>query len=244
MVNATGEAPFPVAILAGGLATRMRPVAERIPKALFEVAGQPFIEHQLTLLQHQGIDRVVLCVGHLGEMIEAHIGDGARFGLKVAYSFDGERLLGTGGALRRALPMLGKQFFVLYGDSYLDISYAPVQAAYRQSGLPALMTVFRNEGRWDTSNVLFDGKHVARHDKRHPSKDMKFIDYGLGILSSDLLRGSEDEAFDLSDVYAGLAREGRLAGFEATKRFYEIGTPSGLAETDNYLRGKAAASPP
>jgi NDP-sugar pyrophosphorylase family protein len=240
MVNATGEAPFPVAILAGGLATRMQPLTTRIPKALLEVAEKPFIEHQLALLHREGVTRVVLCVGFLGEMIEAHIGDGARFGLKVAYSFDGERLLGTGGALRRALPMLGEEFFVLYGDSYLDIAYAPVQAAYRQSGLPALMTVFRNEGRWDTSNVLFDGKHVVRHDKRHRTEDMKFIDYGLGIVSSDLLRGPTDEVFDLSDIYAGLARAGRLAGFEAEQRFYEIGTPSGLTETDRYLRSRGA----
>jgi N-acetyl-alpha-D-muramate 1-phosphate uridylyltransferase len=236
MVNATGEARFPVAILAGGLATRMRPVAERIPKALFEVAGKPFIEHQLALLTREGVEHVVLCVGFLGEMVEAHIGDGARFGLSVSYSFDGERLLGTGGALRRALPMLGEDFFVLYGDSYLNIAYAPVQAAYRTSGLPALMTVFRNEGRWDTSNVVFDGQRIVLHDKRHRTEDMAFIDYGLGVVNSDIIRGWKDEAFDLSDLYGSLAREGRLAGFEATTRFYEIGTPSGLAETDSHLR--------
>lgn len=237
MLNASGEASFPVAILAGGLASRMRPVTTRIPKALLEVAGRPFIEHQLALLRREGVDRVVLCVGFLGEMIKACVGDGTGFGLSVSYSFDGERLLGTGGALRRALPLLGEHFFVLYGDSYLDIAYAPVEAAYRQSGLPALMTVFRNEGRWDTSNVLFDGKRVVRYDKRNPAEDMKFIDYGLGILNGDMLRAWKDEAFDLSNLYGALAREGKLAGFEATKRFYEIGTPSGLAEADGHLRG-------
>src|SRR5271163_370338 len=124
MQKDAGEAMFAVAILAGGLATRMRPVTERIPKSMIEVAGRPFIEHQLELLQAENVKNVVLCVGHLGEMIQAHIGDGKRFGLSVSYSFDGERLLGTGGALRRALPLLGHDFFVLYGDSYLDISYA------------------------------------------------------------------------------------------------------------------------
>ena len=238
MLNGTSEARFPVAILAGGLATRMRPFTERVPKALLEVAGRPFVEHQLGLLRREGIDRVVLCVGFLGEMIESCVGDGTRFGLSVRYSFDGERLLGTGGALRRALPLLGEQFFVLYGDSYLDIAYAPVQAAYRRSGLPALLTVFRNEGRWDTSNVLFDGKRVVRYDKRSPAEDMKFIDYGLGILDGDILRAVKDETFDLSDLYTALAREGKLAGFEATRRFYEIGTPSGLAEADDHLRGQ------
>jgi len=237
MRRASDQAVFPVAILAGGLATRMRPLTERIPKALIEVAGRPFVEHQLELLQREGVRRVVLCVGYLGEMVRDCVGDGARFGLSVSYSFDGECLLGTGGALRRALPLLGPDFFVLYGDSYLDIDYAPVQTAYRDSGKPALMTVFRNEGRWDTSNVLFDGKTVIRYDKRHPVAEMKFIDYGLGVLSGDLISGAENEAFDLSDLYATLASEGRLAGFEATTRFYEIGTPSGLAEADSHLRG-------
>ncbi|MBV8925128.1 MAG: nucleotidyltransferase family protein [Bradyrhizobium sp.] len=238
-MSAPREGGFPVAILAGGLATRMRPATERIPKALLEVAGRPFVEHQLALLRREGVGRVVLCVGFLGEMIEAAIGDGARFGLEVSYSFDGEKLLGTGGALRQALPRLGERFFVLYGDSYLEIGYAAVQAAYRRSGLPALMTVFRNEGRWDTSNVLFDGSRIVRYDKRHPTADMKFIDYGLGILNGDVLRAVRAGAFDLSDLYTALALEGRLAGYEATRRFYEIGTPSGLAEADSHLRGQS-----
>jgi MurNAc alpha-1-phosphate uridylyltransferase len=238
MRAASTEAMFPVAILAGGFATRMHPVTQSIPKSMIEVAGRPFIEHQLELLHAEGVKNVVLCVGHLGEMIEAHVGDGSRFGLSVRYSFDGEKLLGTGGALRRALPHLGPDFFVLYGDSYLEIAYASVQMAYRDRGKPALMTVFRNEGKWDTSNVVFDGTNVVRYDKRHPTADMKFIDYGLGILNSDLLTAANGEAFDLSEIYAALANEGRLTGFEATKRFYEIGTPTGLAVADGHLKGK------
>jgi len=232
-----GEALFTVAILAGGLATRMHAVTQTIPKSLIDVAGRPFIDHQLELLRAEGVENVVLCVGHLGEMIEAHIGDGSRFGLSVRYSFDGEKLLGTGGALRRALPQLGDDFFVLYGDSYLEIDYAAVQATYGERAKPALMTVFRNEGQWDTSNVLFDGAKILRYDKRNPSADMKYIDYGLGILSSELLKHRGNEAFDLADVYAELVDGGRLAGFEATKRFYEIGTPSGLALTEGHLKG-------
>jgi len=230
---------FPVAILAGGLATRMHPATQTIPKSLIEVAGRPFIEHQLELLRAGGIKNVVLCVGYLGGMIEAHIGDGKRFGLSVRYSFDGEKLLGTGGALRWALPLLGNDFFVLYGDSYLEIDYAAVQAGYRASTKPALMTVFRNEGQWDTSNVLFDGEKILRYDKRNPTADMKYIDYGLGILSGDLLKHRGSEAFDLADIYAELVAGDRLAGFEATKRFYEIGTPSGLALTEGHLKGKS-----
>jgi N-acetyl-alpha-D-muramate 1-phosphate uridylyltransferase len=226
----------PVAILAGGLATRLGPAARQTPKALMAVAGRPFIEHQLALLKRENVRQVVLLVGHLGEMLRSHVGTGARFGLDVAYSFDGDQPLGTGGALRRALPLLGEAFFVLYGDSYLDIALAAVLEAFRKSRQPALMTVFRNDGRWDTSNVLFDGSHVIRYDKRAPTPDMRHIDYGLGVVTAEALSAfPADTAFDLADVYAKLSTAGHLAGYEADRRFYEIGTPTGLAETDAFL---------
>ena len=158
--NQTGHlvsAPLdiPVAILAGGLATRLRPITEKIPKSLVPVAGKPFLAHQLELLHARGIRRAVLCIGHLGEMIQRDFGDGAAFGVKLDYSFDGEKLLGTGGAIKRALPLLGDEFFVLYGDSYLPVEYAPVAEFFHRSGKPGLMTVYRNEGSYDTSNVVF-----------------------------------------------------------------------------------------
>jgi MurNAc alpha-1-phosphate uridylyltransferase len=230
---------IPVAILAGGLATRLLPMTQTIPKSLIMVADEPFVAHQFRLLRREGVKRVVLCVGHLGAMIRDYVGDGERFGLEISYSFDGERLLGTGGALRRALPLLDAAFFVLYGDSYLDIDYRAVFAAFNRSGARALMTVYRNDGRWDTSNVQFDGSRVVRYDKRAPTPDLRYIDYGLGILSAQVLaEKSEDEAFDLADVYAALAASGQLAGYEVMRRFYEIGTLDGLAETDKYLRKK------
>jgi NDP-sugar pyrophosphorylase family protein len=229
----------PVALLAGGLATRLRPLTDRIPKALVEVAGEPFVYHQLRRLRHEGISLVVLCLAHLGEMVRDAVGDGSAFGLHISYSFDGDSLLGTGGALRRALPFLGGTFFVLYGDSYLDLSYASVLGAFRLSGRRGLMTVHRNQGRFDTSNVLFDGKSVIRYDKRTPTPDMQYIDYGLGILSADTLAARPADApFDLADVYAALAAAGELAGYEAKRRFYEIGSPHGLAETDAFLRSR------
>jgi NDP-sugar pyrophosphorylase family protein len=182
---------------------------------------------------------VVLCVGYLGAMIEEAVGDGRAFGLNVAYSFDGDRLLGTGGALRRALPLLGEAFFVLYGDSYLDLAYAPVLGRFRRSRKAGLMTVYRNQGRFDASNVLFDGKNVVRYDKRAPTPDMQYIDYGLGILSAaTLVEHPADVAFDLADVYAALAAAGELAGYEAKRRFFEIGSPQGLAETEAFLRSR------
>jgi NDP-sugar pyrophosphorylase family protein len=230
---------IPVAILAGGQATRLLPIAQTIPKALMKVANEPFIAHQLRLLRRNGVGRVVLCVQHLGEMIRDFVGDGHRFGLEIAYSFDGATLLGTGGALRRALPLLGPTFFVLYGDSYLDIEYQEVLHAFGHSGAPALMTVFRNEGQWDTSNVIFNGSRVIRYDKKALVPEMKYIDYGLGVLSDGVFSERPDGVpFDLAEVYSALAAAGKLAGHEVKHRFFEIGTPAGLAETDAYLRGQ------
>jgi N-acetyl-alpha-D-muramate 1-phosphate uridylyltransferase len=229
--------PLPLALLAGGLATRLNPLAAGQPKSLVPVAGEPFIAHQLRLLRREGITRVVLCLGHLGTMIEAFVGDGSAFGLDVVCQFDGDTLLGTAGALRQALPLLGERFLILYGDSYLDIPFAPVQQAFERSGAAALMTVMRNEGRWDSSNVVFDGSRVVRHDKRRRDPRMHHIDYGLSVASAAVFAAlPAGQAFDLADLYGSLAREGGLAGYEVFRRFYEIGTPQGLADTDAFLR--------
>ena len=227
---------FPVAILAGGLATRLRPITETIPKALVPIAGEPFLAHQLRLLHSRGIRRVVLCVGYLGEMIEKEFGNGAE-GITIEYSFDGPQLLGTGGALKRALPKLGPQFFVLYGDSYLPIDYASVAAALNTSEKQAVMTVFRNENRWDSSNVTFDGKDIRCYDKKNRTAEMEYIDYGLGAFKTEALaEWSDDKPFDLADVYRDLVGKSQLAGFEVKQRFYEAGSPAGLAELDSVLR--------
>jgi NDP-sugar pyrophosphorylase family protein len=216
-------------------------MTETIPKALLEVAGEPFVAHQLRLLAREGVHRVVLCLGYLGEQVARFVGDGNRFGLEVRCCFDGAILRGTGGALKRALPLLGSHFFVLYGDSYLDIRLHPIWDYYQTCGQPALMSVFRNAGRWDTSNVVYDGSRVVIYDKRQKRPDMEFIDFGLAVLRPELLnRRGEDEIFDIAEVYAELSRSGQLAGWESTSRFYEIGTPQGLADTDTYLRNQAA----
>jgi NDP-sugar pyrophosphorylase family protein len=236
---------WPVAILAGGMATRLRPITEKIPKALVTVAGEPFLAHQLRLLHSAGLRRVVICAGYLGEMIEAGFGDGSRFEMQIEYSFDGPRLLGTGGALKRALPLLGQRFFVLYGDSYLPIDYGSVAHAFLESGKPALMTVFRNEGRWDTSNVWFEEGEVRLYDKIARTKKVSHIDYGLGVFRSEVLNEWQStEAFDLASLYRQLVSKKELAGYEVTQRFYEIGSPEGLAELDHLLRGQPALSTP
>jgi N-acetyl-alpha-D-muramate 1-phosphate uridylyltransferase len=230
---------LPVAILAGGLATRLRPVTETIPKALVEVAGRPFAEHQVQWLQEQGTERVVFCVGYLGEMIRETLGDGDRWNLSIDYVFDGDRLLGTGGALKRALPVLGNAFCVLYGDSYLTCDLLAVERAFRESGRAGLLTVFRNDDRWDRSNVLFEHGRLIRYDKRNPTPDMRHIDYGLGVLSAAALAPfPPDEPFDQAAVYQHLLAGGELAGFEVFERFYEVGSPEGLEETRAFLAAR------
>jgi NDP-sugar pyrophosphorylase family protein len=230
---------FPVAILAGGLATRLRPITQTIPKAIVDVAGKPFIERQLDYLRTEGITHVVLCVGHLGEMIEEVVGTGAHLGLTVSYSYDGSQLLGTGGALKKALPLLSDHFFILYGDSYLPITYHKVQDSYERCGRPALMTVLKNGDRWDKSNVLFiDGELIA-YNKHNPHPDMSYIDYGLGLVSADIFTPYPyDSSFDLADVYQELSARNALAGFEVHDRFYEIGSHQGLKETNQYFINK------
>lgn len=219
---------IPLAILAGGLATRLRPLTETVPKALLEVAGEPFIAHQLRLAQREGIARVVLCVGYRHEMIRDFVGDGSRFGVEVRTSID-QPLLGTGGALRKALPELGPEFLVMVGDSWLDTAFAPVVAAYRASRRPALMTVFRNDGRWDASNVQFHGSRIKLYDKRERFPQMHHIDWGLSVCSAGVLAEQPaNTPFDLAEIYAGLSRRGRLAGYEVKTRFYEIGSMAGL----------------
>lgn len=221
----------PVAILAGGLATRLRPLTEKIPKALIEIAGKPFIAHQLALLKRQGAGRVVICAGFLGEMIEDVVRDGRPWGLDVQYSFDGEPLLGTAGALKKALPLLGERFITLYGDSYLTCDFGAVQKAFDDSGRQALMTVYRNEGQWDTSNVEYEGGRILAYDKKNRTPRMHYIDYGLGVFAAAPFRAIPDGVpWDLATVYQQALRDGQLAACEIAQRFYEIGSVAGIEE--------------
>jgi NDP-sugar pyrophosphorylase family protein len=226
----------PVAILAGGIASRMRPRTDHVPKALLEVAGQPFIAHQLTLLRDQGITDVVLCVGHLGDRIEAFVGDGSAWDVRVRYAADGPVLLGTGGALRQALPLLGEVFFVMYGDSYLPCDFASVAAAFGAANSRGLMTVYRNDNALGASNVQYEPGRVVGYDKVSPGPEMHHIDYGLAVLTPPaLLRYPAETAFDLTRVYQDLIASGELAGLEMPDRFFEIGSPEGLRDTEARL---------
>jgi NDP-sugar pyrophosphorylase family protein len=241
----TGEGRAPqdlptLCILAGGLGTRLGEIAKTTPKPLVEVAGQPFLAHQLRLLAEHGARRAVLCVGHLGQSIEDVIG-GNCAGVELAYSYDSPGLDGTLGAIRRARPLLGERFLVLYGDTYLRIDYRDVVEDWTASGAPAVMTVLCNEGRWDRSNTLFEDGYVVSYDKHHPTPEMVWIDYGLGGLTTHALELAEPDMTDLSELYAMLAPRHLLRGYEATERFYEIGSPQALEETDRFLRARRIA---
>ena len=234
-------AEYPVAILAGGLATRLRPITEKIPKVLVSVAGKPFLAHQLKLLRGQGITRAVLCLGFLGEMVQREFGDGSACGLQLDYAFDGPVLLGTGGALKQALPKLGEKFFVLYGDSYLPTPFAPIAETFERSGKLGLMTVYRNEGKYDTSNVVFGDGEIKVYDKKLRLPEMRHIDYGLSLFRAKAFdRYPADHAFDLADVMRDLVGEKQLAGYEVPERFYEIGSHAGLEELNQLLANKRA----
>jgi len=227
---------LPVVVLSGGLATRMKQHTEKIPKALIDVAGKPFIHWQLKMLKKQNVEHVILCIGHLGEMIEQYAGDGTEYGLQITYSYDGDKLLGTGGAIKKIENILPEAFFVLYGDSYLEIPYAPIESAYIQSGKKGLMTVYENEDLYDASNVIFQDGELKNYSKKVKTPDMKHIDYGLSILDKKAFKSfPKDEMFDLADVYEKLVLEKELFGYEVFKRFYEIGSPGGLRELRDKL---------
>ena len=232
-------------ILAGGRATRMRPLTDTIPKAMIPVDGRPFVDHQLAWLAGHGVTDIVLCVGYRADAIHAHVGDGARHGLRVRFVDEGEDLRGTAGALRLALDQgaLEESFLLTYGDSFLPVDFAAVFEAFTASGQPALMTVFRNDGRWDTSNVIFDGKMVTLYDKQRqarPAADFTYIDYGLSALERRVI-GDEiapGARADLAALFNALSVRGALAGLEVRQRFYEIGSPAGLEDFAEWTRQK------
>src|ERR1700730_1733785 len=227
---------LPVVILAGGLATRLRPLTEKLPKSLVEVAGRPFLEHQIALLRRNGITEIFLCVGYLGEMIENLFRDGKRLGVRIDYSYDGEKLLGTGGAIRKLLPRLPNDFFVLYGDSYLPIDYQAVASYFRGSAKPALMTVFRNDNAWDRSNVWFEGETIRRYSKTERLSQMRYIDYGLTVCSRPIFEHyPAEDPFDLAIVFDRCAECVERAGDELHECFHEGGPHKGSKQLNRFL---------
>jgi NDP-sugar pyrophosphorylase family protein len=224
------------AILAGGLATRLRPLTEKVPKSMIRIKDKPFLAYQIDLLRKNNVSEIVLCAGYLGEQIEECFGDGRKFGVHITYSYEREQLLGTAGALRNAIGLLGDGFFVLYGDSYLDVDYERIGRCFLTAGLPLLLTVFKNHNNWDKSNIVFKNGVVQLYDKKHQIPQMEYIDYGLAVLSQNVLADvPQGKPADLADIYKKLAAENKAAGFEVHNRFYEIGSTAGLREFEELI---------
>jgi NDP-sugar pyrophosphorylase family protein len=229
-------------ILAGGLGTRMKAHAEKIPKSLISVHNRPFLHYQLERLRAEGVSRVVLCIGHMGEQIRGFAGDGRAWGISIRYIEEGQELRGTGGALRLAFDegALEERFLVLYGDSFLPISLEPIWKRALDKNYPALMSVLKNDGKWDRSNVRFDGERVILYDKHGQAhEEMRYIDYGLSVLTRAVVEKEipSGERRDLADVYNVLSRRGELGGYEVHTRFFEIGSPAGLHDFAEYIAG-------
>jgi NDP-sugar pyrophosphorylase family protein len=240
-VNASDHELPPVCILAGGLGTRLGDHVRDVPKPLLVVAGEPFLFHQLRLLERAGARRVVLCVGYRGKQIEDVVGE-EKFGIRISYSYDAPGLDGTLGAIRRALPFLGERFLTLYGDTYLRIDYRAFDTLWQASRQPGAMAVLRNRGKWGSSNAVLADGLVVRYDKGRQTSDMEWIDYGLGGLTVRALDVAGAGQRDLADLHRVLADRHLLYGFEAENRFYEIGTPEALQETDRFLRDEGVAN--
>ena len=233
---------FPIVILAGGLATRLRPITEKIPKSLIEINGVPFVYHQLELLEKKGFKNMHFCLGFLGEQVEKAVKESEYFKrLSISFSYDGNTLLGTGGTIRKIINQLPEYFFVTYGDSYLDIDFNDIQEIFesKKQNYNSLMTVYKNKDLFDTSNVIFENGLIELYSKLRKDSRMAHIDYGIGILSNKSMDiYDKNIIFDLAELYEYLSLKRELYGYEVFQRFYEIGSLQGIEDLSNYLKLK------
>jgi NDP-sugar pyrophosphorylase family protein len=229
---------FPVAILAGGLATRLRPISESIPKSMIEINNKPFIDWQLSLLSRRGITKVILCLSYKSQSIQKYVGDGSKFNLNVEYSFDGADQLGTGGAIKNALDLLGDKFMVLYGDSFLELDYLQAQKSFETCGKSAMMTIYENKNLFEKSNVKVKSLSSISYSKDKIDLENNYVDFGLTFFESTVFRSDKYKSkFELSDLCRDLSVNNQLAGFEVYNRFFEVGSFEGINDLANYLKG-------
>tara|TARA_B110000858_G_C17751779_1_gene450056 strand:- start:549 stop:1250 length:702 start_codon:yes stop_codon:yes gene_type:complete len=225
-------------ILAGGLATRLDLLTTHIPKSLLDINGKPFIYYQIEYLAKQGIKRIILCVGHLGEQIKNSVGDGKKFGVEIIYSFEKNKLLGTGGAIKNAFKELDDTFYILYGDSWLEINYYNFFQSFLENN-NAMLSVYKNVNKHDKSNIEIKDNLVINYSKQNKTANMLYIDYGLSIMTKKSFNEFENtKSFDLELVYKSLVNKNLLGCYEVYNRFYEIGSVEGYTETTNYLKGR------
>lgn len=231
-----------IAILAGGLATRLGGLASDKPKSMVQVCGRPFLEHQINMLKAGGATDIVLCIGHLGEQIRSYFGDGSDFGVSIRYSRE-EKPLGTAGALKNAGSLLNETFFTIYGDSYLFVDLEKVRRFFRSENRLALMTVLKNCNKYNPSNTIVEGAMVRKYSKREPTADMAYVEYGLNIMRKRVLGLVPDgTAYGLEDLFPRLIDMNELLAYEVGKRFYEIGSPESLGEFEDFIKEVSALS--
>ena len=227
---------LPIAILAGGFATRLGSLTQSIPKSMLLINGKPFIHWQIQLLKNAGFEDFVFCISHMSGEIQDYVQDGSRFGIRVTYSLDGETQLGTGGAILKALPFLGPEFAVIYGDSYLPIDFSKVELAFKGSSAPGMMSLFRNLDKFDASNAELLSDGFVNYKKGSNSTQMSYIDYGLMYFKAQAFDTlTANQAIDLADICAQLSISKKLLGFEVFERFYEIGSVNGIEEFSRYI---------
>jgi len=225
-----------VAILAGGLATRLRPLTVKIPKSLLQIQNKPFLEYQLDFLKRGGVKDIVLCVGYLGEQIKRHFGNGKEFGVNISYSHEDKNLLGTAGALKNAQNLLQDTFFTMYGDSYLFLDFSAIMSYFKSQDKLALMTVYKNHDRYDKSNTVIAGNLVKYYSKKEKSEGMVYIEYGANIFKKEILEFiPEGQPYTLEALFPRLIEQEQLLAYEVHKRFYQIGSPEGLEEFKRYV---------
>jgi len=225
-----------VAILAGGLATRLRPLTAEIPKSLIPIQSKPFLEYQLDFLKRGGVEGIVLCVGYLGEQIEEYFGNGKEFGVNISYSYEGKKLLGTAGALKNAQNLLEDTFLTMYGDSYLFLDFSVIMSYFKSQDKLALMTVYKNRDRYDKSNTVIAGNLVKYYSKKEKTEGMVYIEYGANIFKKEVLEFiPEGQPYTLEALFPRLIEQEQLLAYEVHKRFYQIGSPEGLEEFKRYV---------
>ena len=203
---------------------------------MLQIKGRPFLEYQLELLKEYEIKDILLCVGYKGELIKDHFGDGRKFGVNLSYSFDGDKLLGTAGALKKIYKLLNENFFLMYGDSYLPYDYQEIERHFRNSVKLSLMVAYRNQNRFDKSNLLIQDGMIKLYDKTLQGENLEYIDAGLSILKKEVLNlVPEEEPYDLEELYRTLISEEEMSAFEVKQRFYQIGSFEGLEEFRNLV---------
>jgi N-acetyl-alpha-D-muramate 1-phosphate uridylyltransferase len=225
-----------VAVIAGGKGTRLFPLTKDLPKPMVPVNGKPFLEYEINLLKNNGISDFVFCVGYLGRVIQGYFGDGEELGVRIRYSFDGEKPLGVIGALKSAEPLLEESFFMTYADCYLRADYENAMRKFRNSGRLGLMFVYENRDKYGKSDVEVKDGYVVNYDKKNNTPNMTFINYGATALrkkSLDLVPG--DQEFGEEEFFGRLIKDRELLAHVVTERFYEIGTKESLKEFQEFI---------